>query len=128
MKKTVLLVDDDIDFLAQTEMILKQAGYSVVAKESRKDAEEWLGSNQPDLAIIDLMMEEMDGGFQLAYHIKKKSASIPVILATAVTQETGLTFDAATDEEKAWVRADVLLTKPFRKEQLINEIEALTGA
>ena len=128
MKKTVLLVDDDIDFLAQTEMILKQAGYSVVAKESRKDAEEWLDKNQPDLAIIDLMMEEMDGGFQLAYHIKKKSASIPVILATAVTQETGLTFDAATDEEKAWVRADVLLTKPFRKEQLINEIEALTGA
>lgn len=128
MKKTVLLVDDDVDFLAQTEVILSQAGYKVVSKDSRKEAEEWLAENQPDLAVIDLMMEEMDGGFQLAYHIKKKSASIPVILATAVTQETGLTFDAATDEEKTWVRADVLLAKPFRKEQLLKEIEALTGA
>ena len=121
--KTVLVVDDDIDFLTQLEINLKDAGFNVVTAEGQKQAEEYLTTNLPDLAIVDLMMEHPDGGFALSYHIKKKNPAIPVILVTAVTSETGLTFDASTDEERSWVKADAFLSKPIRFEQLLREIQ-----
>ncbi|MBD3290640.1 response regulator [candidate division KSB1 bacterium] len=121
----ILIVDDDIDFLTQLEINLKSEGYNVITAEGQQAAEEILKEITPDLAIVDLMMENMDGGFSLAYHIKKKDQSVPVILVTAVASETGLEFDAATDEERSWVKADVFLAKPIRFEQLLREIKKL---
>ena len=124
-EKKILVVDDDQDFRFQMKLQLEAAGYSVITAESRTEAEKILVDTKPDIALIDLMMENMDDGFTLAYHIKKKDSTIPVILATAVTRETGLEFDAATDEERMWVKADVVLTKPIRFEQLHREIKRL---
>jgi CheY-like chemotaxis protein len=61
----------------------------------------------------------------LCYHIKRKDPGIPVVLLTAVTHQTGLEFDAVTDEERSWVKADAMLAKPVRFEQLEREIERL---
>jgi len=121
--KTVLVVDDDLDFLAQTSAQLEALGYRVVTAESLAQAEEALAAGRPDAAVIDLMMEETDAGFTLAYRIKKLDPAIPVVMVTAVTSETGLGFDAATDEERAWIKADAILDKPVRIEQLVSEIE-----
>ena len=98
--KTVLVVDDDVDFLTQHRLYLESAGFNVVTAESQKQAEEILKTLRPDLAMVDLMMEHVDGGFALCYRIKKLDPAIPVILVTAVTSETGLAFDAATKEER----------------------------
>ncbi len=125
MQHTILLVDDDQDFLFQTEMALKNSGYQVITANGQAEAESKLTEMKPDLAVLDLMMEHMDGGFALAYHIKKIDPSIPVILVTAVANETGLEFDAVTQEEKSWIRADAFLAKPLRFEQLEREINRL---
>jgi CheY-like chemotaxis protein len=123
--KTVLVVDDDFDFVTQQKLQLEKAGFNVITAESQKRAEELLAQTRPDIAIVDLMMEYKDSGFALCYHIKKKDPSIPVILVTAVTNETGLEFDAATEEERSWVKADAMLAKPLRFEQLLWEIQQL---
>jgi CheY-like chemotaxis protein len=120
--KKVLVVDDDLDFLTQVQVNLEAAGFEVETAESQKQAEEYLVKNHPDVAVVDLMMEHPDAGFALSYHIKKKDPTIPVILVTAVTSETGLEFDASTDEERSWVKADAFLAKPVRIEQLLREI------
>lgn len=120
--KKVLVVDDDLDFLTQIQVNLKAAGFEVATAESQKQAEEYLAQNHPDVAVVDLMMEHPDAGFALSYHIKKKDPTIPVILVTAVASETGLEFDASTDEERSWVKADAFLAKPVRFEQLLREI------
>ncbi len=125
MKKTILVVDDDSDFLLPLQVRLGNAGYEVLTAQSGKEAEAILAETRPDLAIVDLMMEHMDAGFALCYHIKKKDPSIGVILVTGVASETGLEFDAATAEERAWVKADAMLAKPVRFEQLEREIERL---
>jgi len=124
-KKTVLIVDDDEDFLFQQKALLTAGGYEVVTAGGQGEAEQLLKTCRPDLALVDLMMEHADGGFALCYHIKKLDASIPIILVTAVASETGLEFDAATEEERRWVKADALLAKPVRFEQLTREIERL---
>lgn len=123
---TILLVDDDIDFLTQTKLRLEAEDFNVVTAESKNEAEDLLGKDEFDLAIIDIMMEDEDAGFALAYHIKSKDENMPVIITSAVTSETGMEFDAQTDEEKSWIKADTFIPKPIRYEQLFQEIERLT--
>lgn len=121
----VLLIDDDIDFLMQEKIQLEADGHEVTVAETTKEAEELLNKMSPDLVIVDLMIDEMDSGFTICHKVKKKDAKIPVIMVTAVTSETGLVFDAATDEEKSWVKADAVLAKPVRFEQLKREMQRL---
>jgi len=126
-KKTIMVVDDDGDYRFQQRVQLEAAGFAVVEADGTEQAMEELEKTKPDLAVLDLMMEEMDAGFTLCYYIKKKYPDVPIILATAVTRETGLEFDAATNEERSWIKADVLLAKPVRFDQLRREIERLLG-
>jgi two-component system, OmpR family, response regulator len=124
--KTVLIVDDDHDFLIQMRLQLQNAGYEVLTAEGQKEAEELLADTHPDIAVIDLMMEFQDGGFVLCHHIKKKYPDVPVIMVSAVYSETGIEFDSTTDEERSWIKADRVLAKPVRFEQIMGEIEHLT--
>jgi two-component system alkaline phosphatase synthesis response regulator PhoP len=124
-KKNVLLVDDDVDILDQLKFQLEANGYNVIAGESQKEGEELIEENEFDIAILDLMMEHTDSGFNLAYRIKKKNSDIPVILLTAVTSETGMQFETSTKGEKSWMKADVLINKPVRIEQLKREMDRL---
>ncbi|OQA02444.1 MAG: Response regulator MprA [Planctomycetes bacterium ADurb.Bin401] len=128
MKKKILIVDDDTDFIGQLEILLSNAEYDIDKAYSKAEAEKYLdNNNKPDLAIVDLMMENTDSGFALCYHIKKKYNNLPVIMVTAVTNETGFQFDAATPEDKAWIKADAFLAKPIRFEQLKREMNRLLG-
>jgi len=122
---TILLVDDDEDFLLQQKLYLTNAGYNVIAAEGRKEAQAAADENDIDCAVIDLMMEETDAGFILAHHLKKNLPDLPVIMVTAVTSETGLNFDSIATGEKKWIKADAVLAKPIRFEQLNSEIKRL---
>jgi CheY-like chemotaxis protein len=124
-KKRILVVDDDIDLLEQVAMILQSDGYDVVQAQGQVEAEEALLSTIPDLAVLDLMMEQMDSGFVLCHNIKKLYPGTPVIILTAVQAATGLDFKARSNEAGSWVGADVLLDKPVRPEQLRAEVKRL---
>ncbi len=129
-KRRVLLVDDDQDILEQLSLALRSEGYDVVMAQGRQEGEEVLLQGQPDLAIVDLMMEEMDSGFVLCHEIKRLYPETPVILLTAVTAVTGLDFHTPGKQARAWIKADALLDKPVRFEQLKEEVSRLlrTGA
>src|SRR4030043_982710 len=73
MKKsdyTILVADDDPDYLFQTVFSLGKAGYKTVTAESQAEAESIMQKFKPDLAIFDLMMESDDSGFILCYKIR----------------------------------------------------------
>lgn len=124
-KITVLVVDDDEDFIEQQKLFLSKMGFDVHAECCIADAIKALDNLHPSIAVIDLMMENPDAGFTLCHVIKKKYPEVPVIMVTAVASETGLEFDAPTSEERAWMKVDKLLTKPVRYEQLKGEIHRL---
>lgn len=126
MSPRILVVDDDADILFALRHQLESAGYEVETAEGYAPAVEHLKLNDPpDLAILDLMMEEKDAGFRLSYDIKRMDAGIPVIMMSSVHSVTGIEFDASTNEEKSWIKADVFLEKPVRFEQLKGEIDRL---
>ncbi|MCZ7652080.1 MAG: response regulator [Thermoanaerobaculia bacterium] len=124
-KRTVLVVDDDEDFRDQMTLQLEAAGFEVVAADGEAAALAALEGAAPDLAVIDLMMEHMDGGFALAYRLKKRQPPVPVIMVTAVAAETGLDFASALQGSPGWMRVDAMLSKPVRFEQLRREIDRL---
>ena len=124
-RRTVLIVDDDPDFLDQMELELAAAGFAVVRAEGEAAAEALLPTHRFDLAVVDLMMESPDSGFTLCHHIKRRDPQVPVILVTSVASETGITFHPASREDRSWVSADAVLDKPVRFEQLKREIRRL---
>ena len=124
-KTRVLIVDDDPDFRLQQRVQLEAAGCEVLEASSRDQAHAMLASEQFDIAMVDLMMEEMDAGFTLCREIKRKDASIPIIMITAVASEAGMEFSASTSEERSWIKADAMLAKPVRFEQLEREMKRL---
>ena len=125
MKKTILIVDDDMDYLFQIKLKVQQFGFEVITAEGQKEAEHIIDTVRPDLAILDLMMESDDSGFILAYRIKRKYPDVPIIIATGVTAETGMTFNINADDNKQWIKADLYLDKGIRADQLQREIHKL---
>lgn len=124
-QKTILLVDDDVDYLFQMKLQLERFGFKVVMAESQKEAEGLMSMVKPDLAIFDLMLESEDSGFILCYKMKKRYPDVPIILATAVSSETGFSFGIGSEEERQWIKADLYLEKGILPEQLQSEINKL---
>lgn len=121
----MLIVDDDPDQIEQLSLLLGSEGYRVTAAYGREEAEQVLMTFCPDLAIVDLIMEEHDAGFVLCHEIKRLYPGTPVMLLTSVKAATGMSFATTTSEQQAWVGADRVLDKPVRPEQLRAEIRRL---
>jgi DNA-binding response OmpR family regulator len=123
--KKILVVDDDPDIVDQVSLILREDGHEVHPAGTQHEAEELLLSFKPDLAILDLMMEEKDSGFVLCHRIKKLYPDTPVIMVTAVKAATGLSFAADSAVQQSWLKADLLMDKPIRAERLRNDVSGL---
>lgn len=124
-KKTILIVDDDSDYLFQLKLNVERMGFQVITADSQREAEKIIEKTRPDLAILDLMMENEDSGFILSYKIKRKYPDLPIIIATAVTAETGINFEVREELDKRWIKADTFLEKGLRPDQLQREISKL---
>jgi len=122
MAKKIIIVDEDLDFLENTKVYLEKLGFEVLTTDTQKEAEEILSKVMPDLAIFELMLENEDSGFILCYKLRKLYPDVPIIIATAVSAETGIFFSLETEEEKKWIKADLYLEKEVTPEQLHKEI------
>lgn len=129
-KKTakILIIDDDIDFVNATKMILETKSYEILAAYDKDAGMKIIESERPDLIILDVMMKRLSDGFKLSYQLKHdpRYKNIPVIIVTAVTQETGLRFSPKTDGE--YLEAEDLIHKPIKPDELLNKVENLLKA
>ena len=121
----VLIVDDDPDFLVQHQTHFQALGFEVATAEREDAAEQLLDQRQPDLAVVDLMMQQPDSGFTLCHQIKRRYPSLPVIMVTSAGSLTGYDFASLGSEQRGWIRADAVLAKPIRFDQLQREVNRL---
>jgi CheY-like chemotaxis protein len=124
---TIMLVDDDQDFLSMNRSILERRGLRVVAATSPRAALEAMGRERPDLVVTDLMMSDLDAGFSLSRAIKENpaTAGIPVVIVTAASSQRGFDFRPRSAEDLAAMRADAFLDKPVSPAALLAKIEEL---
>lgn len=121
--KKALIVDDDPDCLELVGMMLKRMDFEIEEAESQCQAENMIKTGNYDLAVFDLMMENHDSGFVLCHKMKRRSPDTPVIIVTNVARETGLRFRGFTAGEMEWIKADAILDKSIRFEQLKHEVD-----
>ncbi|RLD59754.1 MAG: response regulator [Bacteroidetes bacterium] len=125
-KIKVLVVDDDIDFITVTKMILENQNYEVVTASNKVEGMKVARREKPQLAVLDVMMTTEQEGFEMARELRQdpEFVTLPIILLTSVDSATGINFkDAAGDSE--WMPVDAFLEKPVDSEQLIAEINKL---
>ena len=111
----IFLVDDEKEIADLIELYLKNEGYDVIKCSDGKTALEKIRTEVFDLAILDVMLPDVDG-FTLCREIRKKY-NFPVIMLTARTSDddkiSGLTLGA-----------DDYVTKPFNPLELIARVKS----
>ena len=111
----ILVVDDEIEIADLIELYLTTNGYHVYKAYNGKDALKILEKRQISLAILDVMMPDIDG-FTLCETIRKKY-NFPIIMVTAKVQK----IDKITGLTKG---ADDYITKPFEPLELVARVKA----
>lgn len=124
--KRVLIVDDDKEFVKLYSLVLRNGGHEVSTAYSAAEALEALKSARPDVVVLDVMMEHFDSGFNVSKSIKENRPDLPVILMTAISEETGMDFRPQSDEERRLMNADAFLDKSASPEELLKKIAELT--
>lgn len=125
-KKTkILLVDNDVDFIDLNKAVLENSGFDVVVAYSSAEGLDRVRFEQPDLIVLDLMMEKHDSGFGFAKAMKADptSKNIPILMLTAVGSETGMDFSQELDGY--WMKTDDYANKPLLPEDLVKKINEL---
>lgn len=115
MSINILVVDDEQAIADLIEVYLKNEGFTVYKFYNGQDALRCVESNQLELAILDVMLPDIDG-FTICRKIREKH-NFPIIMLTAKEEEidkiTGLTLGA-----------DDYITKPFRPLELVARVKA----
>jgi len=125
-KKTkILLVDNDVDFIDLNKAVLENSGFDVVVAYSSAEGLDRVRFEQPDLIVLDLMMEKHDSGFGFAKAMKADptTKNIPILMLTAVGSETGMEFSQELDGY--WMKTDDYANKPLLPEDLVKKINEL---
>ena len=115
--KRILIADDEERIVKLVSDFLTAAGYDVVTAADGKQALDiFTDGGKIDLAIIDIMMPEIDG-WALTREIRK-SSDMPIIMLSARAEE----FDLLTGFESG---IDEYVTKPFSPAVLVKRVDAL---
>lgn len=115
MDINILIVEDEKDIADLVEVYLKNENINVFKFYNGKEAIECIGNERIDLAILDIMLPDIDG-FSICRKIREHH-NFPIIMLTARGEEvdkiTGLT-----------IGADDYITKPFKPLELIARVKA----
>jgi CheY-like chemotaxis protein len=125
--KHVLIVDDDTEFVRLYSLFLKNSGLTVSAVYSASEAMGALEERNPDIVVLDVMMEHFDSGFNVSRSIKEKYPDMPIILMTAIGEETGMDFKPKDETDRELMHADAFLDKEASPEQLLSKIMEIVG-
>jgi DNA-binding response OmpR family regulator len=94
-KYVILCVDDDLDILQTLRMLLEKNDYLVHEAGSAAEAADRFPEINPDLMIVDLMMEQVDAGTSLVQKLRAMGAKMPLYLLSSVGDELAATLPPA---------------------------------
>lgn len=107
-------------------IILESCRHSVRTAKNGEEGLKEAAAAAYDLVILDVMMETMSKGFEVARALKSLPANkaTPVLLLTAIKESTGLDFETEAGD-KDWLPVDAYLEKPLKPNELLVKVESL---
>jgi CheY-like chemotaxis protein len=117
-RKKILIVDDEKDTLLVLEKQLTTAGYDVITADNGQHALLMAKSQQPDLIVLDVQMQDMEGG-EIAFRLKGNPTTkdIPVVFLTC------LLSSSESVREGHHCGGHIMLAKSDDTKELIDVIE-----
>ena len=127
-KKKVLLVDDDRDFIEINRSLLKKHGFDVFAAYNARECMDMVKKVDPDIIVLDIMMESITDGFTIAreLHNHSDTKGIPIIIVTGITNKRGFEWENKNLKSR-WLPIDNVLEKPVTPNSLLSEIDKKLG-
>ncbi len=120
----ILIVDDDPDMVAAGRMVLEKEGYEVSSAPNVVEGLRAVEEYDPDLLILDVMMEEPDDGLRLARDLRRKGHTLPILMLTSVNQALGIHIGA----DPEIVPVDDFQEKPADPVTLVQKVKRLLEA
>jgi CheY-like chemotaxis protein len=119
--KTVLLVDDDADFVEMNRTLLQERGYVVRVAYSGRQCLEEVTARRPDLIILDMVMERPSDGFDISRELRNSAytKAIPLVMITSVNDS----IPFRVEPDRTWLPVDTLLEKPVDPQLLLAVVE-----
>jgi two-component system response regulator Irr len=122
--KTILIVDDDSDFVASMREIVESAGHRALTAYDGAEGFRVASTRRPDLILLDVMMAEPTEGFKVLQQIRATPAiaTTPVILISSIYTDLPAfkVMPEAGQEE-----ADLFLPKPVDPANLLEQVARL---
>ncbi len=125
----ILMIDDDPDIVMATRIPLEATGYEFHAANCADEGLEKIKALNPDLIILDVMMETATEGFQLSLKLRDPSPDaeyaayrhIPILMLTAVHTTTPLRFEPDDD----YLPVDACLDKSTNPDEMLAKVAEL---
>lgn len=128
----ILIIDDDPDIVLALRLCLEDAGYEIIEAGNGNEGLEKVKSENPDLIVLDVMMNTATEGFQVALTLRNSDPEseyapyhqIPILMLTAIHTTTPLRF--GPDEE--YLPVDDFIDKPLDPVLLVQKVKDLLAA
>ncbi len=111
----ILICDDEKDIVSALKIYLENAGYETRSAYNGREALGIIQNEEIHLAILDIMMPEIDG--LRATELIREVSNLPIILLTAKSEETDKILGLGTG-------ADDYITKPFLPTELVARVRS----
>jgi CheY-like chemotaxis protein len=129
MTAKILIIDDDPDLVEVLRLTLEAGGYQVFSAASGAEGLERVKQVEPDVIILDVMMDYTTEGFQVSLALRNPEpeseyapySDIPILMLTAIHETTSLRFTPDGD----YLPVDDFVEKPLEPSELLSKVEGL---
>lgn len=116
----IAIIDDDLDILDASGLVLRSKGHEVITATNPEDGFTLVKENNPELIILDVMMNEPDDGFFLAQKFRRNNIDTPILMYTSVSKTIGMDFGI-----NEMVPVDDFVEKPISPAELVEKVDKL---
>jgi CheY-like chemotaxis protein len=125
----ILIIEDDVDMAEAMSLPLEACDYEVVYALTGEEGLQKVKEVEPDLIILDVMMETTTAGFQVSLQLRNPQPEseyaayrdIPILMLTAIHDTTSLRFGP----DEAYLPVDDFVEKPLTPGVLLEKVAAL---
>jgi CheY-like chemotaxis protein len=131
--KKVLVIDDNADIIENTRIVLESEKYEVYSAMNGKQGLSMIKKTKPDLIILDVMMQNLTEGFDLAQELRSTTPkpelepyrNIPILMITSIQEKYNFHFDRDVGSE--WLPVDAFMEKPVAPMDLLKKVKEMIG-
>jgi DNA-binding response OmpR family regulator len=117
-KRVILCIDDDPDILEYLKILLTSEGYEFAGADSAEEGLRVYNEVDPEIVIVDLMMEEVDAGAEFVRELQLLGNEAPVFMLSSVGDDLSMSTDYTS------LGLAGVFQKPLSRERLLPVLKA----